>query len=380
MKNPHSFFRKPQKQKSVKNNTLIFPKGQNYVDVELSDAEIKKYKDGGYVVQELNKMAEGGSTPCPKGYIFDPNFNKCVPEEVYLKWNPQISTKDKYKHIEENKKYAEAYDFMKDYYNSPKYKEMLKNSSKNNEAYNFILKSRNKQLENTPPFQILPQPEDQPNTGGYSMNDTGQIVMLPMGFGTKGTASHELSHSSDRPLASNPYRRLIPLKDIDFINQNKAKGLKDSREYHNYKWYYNDPTMTDFKTEDEEFKDFYTNYVGEPTEVRARLNAIRQGAKQNNLYDPFKEGVTPETYYKKLKTFKFETDGKENFDPMRQLQNTFSDKQIIWMLNNISKNTENKTDNLDLQYTKYGGSVVKELTPKEIDWYKSKGFTVEEID
>ena len=29
---------------------------------------------------------------------------------------------------------------------------------------------------------------------------------------------------------------------------------------------------------------------------------------------------------------------------------------------------------------KNGGSVVKELTPKEIEWYKSKGFTVEEID
>jgi hypothetical protein len=75
MKNPHSFFRKPQKKESVKSSALIFPKGQNYVDVELSDAEIKKYKDGGYVVQELNKMAKGGSA-CPPGYYH--NGNKCI--------------------------------------------------------------------------------------------------------------------------------------------------------------------------------------------------------------------------------------------------------------------------------------------------------------
>jgi hypothetical protein len=65
MKNPHSFFRKPQKKESVKSSALIFPKGQNYVDVELSDDEIKKYKNDGYVVKDisiptLNTMDKGG--------------------------------------------------------------------------------------------------------------------------------------------------------------------------------------------------------------------------------------------------------------------------------------------------------------------------------
>jgi hypothetical protein len=215
-------------------------------------------------------------------------------------------------------------------------------------------KMRQQQLDSTPPLQILPQPKDAPNTGGYSINATGQIVILPEGFRTRGTHSHELSHSSDRPVRGKR-SRLIPQRDVDYINKNKAKTIADSRAYHNYKDQY-DPIFKEYpeykQQVDDSFREFSSDYVGEPTEVRARLNAIRQLAKEANLYDPFTEGVSPDLYYKKLKNYQYEKGDKSGFDPMKQLQDTFSDEEIIWMLNNISKNQD---QNKELDVAQEGG-------------------------
>ena len=181
---------------------------------------------------------------------------------------------------------------------------------------------RQKQLDSTPPLQILPQPEGKESTAGQSWTSTGQIEIFPAGFGTRGTASHELSHSADRPVEGTDLR-LIPQRDVEYINNNKAKTIGDSRSYHNYKdmydpWFKEDP---EYKEQvDDDFKSFYSDYVGEPTEVRARLNEIRQTAKESGLYDPFTEGVTPDLYYKKLKNFKYEKGDKSGFDGMKQLQ------------------------------------------------------------
>ena len=67
-------------------------------------------------------------------------------------------------------------------------------------------------------------------------------------------------------------------------------------------------------------------------------------AQEQGLYDPFTEGVSSDTYYKKLKKLKLKNSNsnKKSLNPMKQLQDTFSDEEIIWMLNNIS---ENKTNN-----------------------------------
>jgi hypothetical protein len=101
----------------------------------------------------------------------------------------------------------------------------------------------------------------------------------------------------------------------------------------------------DFRQAQKEFLD-WTNYVGEDTETRARLNTIRKEAQDQGLYDPFTEGVSPDLYYKKLKKLqlKGKNPKKKSYNPMKQLQDTFSDEEIIWMLNNIS---ENKTNNID---------------------------------
>ena len=359
------------------------------IELELSPEEIEQYQMGGYIVEDVEGTNEA-AMPCPPGYIFDPRVGRCVPESAYRL--SRASVKDNVNvddALRENRRYYEGYEFMKDWQNSPMYDKMLKAGARSPESYEYMKKMRQQQLDSTPPLQILPQPEDEPNTGGYSMNATGQIVILPEGFRTRGTHSHELSHSSDRPVRGKR-SRLIPQRDIDYVNKNKAKTIADSRAYHNYKDEY-DPMFKEYpeykQQVDDSFKSFSTDYVGEPTEVRARLNAIRQLSKEAGLYDPFTQGVSPDLYYKKLKNYQFEKGDKSGFDPMRQLQDTFSDEEIIWLLNNMSKTEDNKPELNVAQeggspdpktnfYTVEGsGGVYRKVNGRwEVDWNRSGKF------
>ena len=335
---------------------IIFPGPDESIELELTPEEIKEYQMGGYTVEDVEDTNEA-AMPCSPGYIFDPRIGRCVPENSYRL--SRASVKDNINvddALRENKRYYEGYEFMKDWQNSPMYNKMLKKGARNSGSYEYLRKMRQKQLDSTPPLQILPQPEGKESTAGQSWTSTGQIEIFPAGFGTRGTASHELSHSADRPVEGTDLR-LIPQRDVEYINNNKAKTIGDSRSYHNYKdmydpWFKEDP---EYKEQvDDDFKSFYSDYVGEPTEVRARLNEIRQTAKESGLYDPFTEGVTPDLYYKKLKNFKYEKGDKSGFDGMKQLQDAFSDEEIIWMLNNISKTEDNKEE---LNTAQDGGSV-----------------------
>ena len=328
------------------------------------------------------KKKGGSSKPCPEGKIYDPITKQCVSEQAYQIWDHIGTNKqnlDTKQAVIENQNYLDANKFLTDYYNSPRYKQMVYGSAKTPEAAAWIIKSRNKQLETTPPLQVLQQPKDSPYTGGQSYTHTGQIEVFPEGFGTVGTSVHELSHSSDRPI--NPWNgsyRLIPQKDVDYINEHKAKLLGDSRMYFDDLDYYKSLSKEELSEENNSFKDFYTSYVGDPTETRARLNAIRYVAKKNNLYDPFTQKVTPEIFKNKLKNFEYEKGDKSGFDPMYQLKNTFSDEEIIYMLNNISQN-KNPETNDELQYSKKGGPIQLELSDEEIQDYIKRGYVVKEV-
>lgn len=350
------------------------------IELELSPEEIKQYQMGGYIVEEVDDV-DSPAAPCPPGKIYDPIIQGCVDESVY-RLNRQVQ-KDSINvddAIRENRRYYKGYKFMQDWMNSPMYDKMLKEGARSPESYEYMKKMRQQQLQSTPPLQILPQPEDSPNTGGYSVSSTGQIVILPEGFHTRGTHSHEVSHSSDRPVRGKR-SRLIPQRDVDYINKNKAKTIADSRAYHNYKDEY-DPMFKEYpeykQQVDDNFREFSSDYVGEPTEVRARLNAIRQLSKEAGLYDPFTQGVTPDLYYKKLKKYEFEKGDKSGFDPMKQLQDTFSDEEIIWLLNHMSKTEENKPE---LDVAQRGGEYnigdEVELTEAEVNRLRALGYIIE---
>jgi len=299
----------------------------------------KFYKTGGNL----------GGSPCPSGQIYDETSKSCVSYETWEKNNSGFNMEDVKK---ENEDYFNANEWFKNYHNSPKYYEMTRSSFPEGGVGDMqagsLRKRREQNLKSIPPLKILPQEEE--GLGGLSMTDNGQIELFPEGFKT-GTTTHELSHSTDRPVYFYPgteigRQRIMPESDSKYIDKRKADVLGDSREYFNYKEYYDNMIKNDpekFKKAEEKFLDF-SNYVAEDTETRARLNTIRRMAQEQGLYDPFAEGVSSDLYYQKLKKLKLKTKDryKQGYNPMKQLQNTFSDEEIIWMLNNIS---ENKTNN-----------------------------------
>jgi LAS superfamily LD-carboxypeptidase LdcB len=70
------------KKKSVKNkifdpNSPYFEDGGTF-EMELDENEIDQYKQGGYIVEELDAYAKGGSSSCPKDHVWDSNTKKCV--------------------------------------------------------------------------------------------------------------------------------------------------------------------------------------------------------------------------------------------------------------------------------------------------------------
>ena len=267
--------------------------------------------------------------------------------------------------------------FYKDYHESPRYNEMLQKSEPDNWtdyhlARKINLEGYEESLYPEPKVGVrYKQPASDPRTGGFSRTETGDITVLPQGFGVKGLLPHEWSHSTDRPMyLQNPLTgarfksglgRVIPKTDQLWIMKHRADDWYSSPEFkqqsaENKKadWRLkNDPSMQDFlKTK----KDWY-DYVGEATETRARLNDIRYQSKQRGIYDPFTEKVTPATFKKLLNT-DFEKGKKEGFDALKQLKDVYTDEEIQWMLNNISKNQDqNQEEDIEQGVGKKGGSL-----------------------
>lgn len=294
---------------------------------------------------------------------------------IYQKRQPSFIGKDPFKHRREVIKQQKAAveksvkdssnrvkKYYKEYHNSPRYLEMLQKSDPEN--WSNIDAARRYNLENPITRVHHDQPKDMPRTGGYSMSDTGDITVLPKGLGVRGLLPHEWSHSTDRP---HPLvgRRAIPDKDQMWINKHRAKDWFSSPEFARQSAEIkkadlkakNDPSFQGFLKDQKEWYD----YVGEDTETRARLNDIRYQAKQMGIYDPFTEKVTPKTFKKLLNT-DFESPSKKGFDALKQLKGVYTDEEIFWMLNNISKNQDKGQDTTQPQMGKYG-RIIKQFAP-----------------
>ncbi len=319
-------------------------------------------------------------------YGFDPSTKQFTvrdawgraPQDDWYGFDPYTRTWSKGSAGDKTREYAkydESLKYTNDYLKSPMYKEMLQQSVDSPSDFDYFADSRAWNLANIPPLQILPRPEARPFTGATSSNRTGQVTLYPEGFGSEGTFAHELSHSTDRPSNFFTTDRLIPKKDQEYIINNKAKSFKESRAYLEDKEYYDTHyTPEELLNIETDFNSFYRDYVGEPTEVRARLNAIRKGAKDNDFYDPFNEKIDFDIYYNLLKYFDFEKN--RDLNPMQQLQEIFTDDEIIHMLNSISENKPSKTDNLS--YGKYGGWLQKYQTAGPVK--PTSNFTLPSLD
>lgn len=228
--------------------------------------------------------------------------------------------------------------FFNNWTESPQYIKMLNSSSLGKELEN-INNTRKNNLKTTESVYV---DKENGQTAGESNNKTGKINIYPKGILLNGVVTHEMSHSTDRP-EKGMTKRAIPKKDIEKI--------KDYSQ------------LQDFKLEDlaqkfnnkNEAKN-WQKYISKPTETRARLNDIRMSSKQNNLYDPFTEEVTPEIY-EKLKNYQFESEKNSSYDALKQLKDVYSDEQIKNMLNTISDNNNSS----EIQQFQKGGTIKKPI-------------------
>ena len=116
------------------------------------------------------------------------------------------------------------------------------------------------------------------------------------------------------------------------------------------------------KEDKKQWKDFGHGYVSIPTEVRARLGEIRYNAQKENIYDPFTEQITPEIFQNYINKEREE----ENYAPMKpvdELRKDFTDEEILWMLQNISKREPEQVDQFQTKKAQDGG--ITKLSPEE---------------
>jgi hypothetical protein len=144
---------------------------------------------------------------------------------------------------------------------------------------------------------------------------------------------HEASHATDRAGA------YIPISDI-------TKMINYKKENEQEKGFFT-----------KLFDDYYFNdYVGKPTETRARLNSVRYIGKQEKLYDPYKEKIDKNI----LKKF-------SNTTQLDQLRKIYNDEQIIDMLNSVSQSKKQPEDFIP-QAKNGGGLLSKTVSCSNCGW------------
>lgn len=135
-------------------------------------------------------------------------------------------------------------------------------------------------------------------------------------------------------------------------------------------WYVNydkDDAKQRLKNAPSEWKTFAHDYVSTPHEVRARLGEIRYFGKKEGVYDPFTEQITPEIFQQYINKER-EDDNWQPMKPINELREDYTDEEILWMLQNISKNKHEKEgDEFAPQSTKYGGSLKRFIDGGEED-------------
>jgi len=242
--------------------------------------------------------------------------------------------------------------YQKDWMNSPRYKEMLNKSTENDWIDRGYAEDRLKNLEDlikSKSYNIRKSDDEYGPIGeeANSNPNTG-VINIYKGGRQPGeeeeNISHEISHGTDKPrLGMIPFRdRLIPQSDINLIEKYKPSTYKETGAYLR--------ATPEGKASIEKYnllnqKDI--NYKTEPTETRARLNVIRQYAKENNIYDPFKQKITPRSYEKLFKN-------KDNLPQgAMDLRSIYTKDELINLLNTVSQN-DNQDDHQNITVAKNG--------------------------
>jgi hypothetical protein len=163
----------------------------------------------------------------------------------------------------------------------------------------------------------------------YTKNDTDKLELMD-------TQVHEFSHASDYGGS------FIPPSDI--------KLMKSLSTRKNPKAFYEDAD------------DDYKKYVAEPTETRARLQAMRELAQNKKIYDPYTQKAT----MKSLEDLK-----KLDRNAYHELRTIYTDQDILKLLNTISMNESTTNSSNPSEFAKEGSKNTK-TTTMDINKLKSQ--------
>ena len=347
--------------------------------------------------------------------------------------------------VDEPKYADEALDFVKGWHDSPMYKQMILNSLDGNQVHaDYVTELRKENIANIPPINIMATS----GTSAYgfkpsatSNSETGEVKVYPEGFGWGPSMyTHEYFHSSDRPRGiynldlinikdprfpndKKSQNRVIPESDQMYITRNRGSNWKDNQEYKTRIEKFPDSnSMTNdeeikqilysegFTEDDKDFQQKFTNlkniiqtnhkeiiedeqkewkikghdYISQPTEVRARLGEIRHQARKEGIYDPFIKQITPEIFQNYINKKRSNKNRTNSMGPIQDLRKQFTDEEILWMLQNISKNNEGEEE---IKVAARGGApnkfeeegIILDLSPEEIEEYRKGGYVIEDI-
>lgn len=229
-------------------------------------------------------------------------------------------------------------EFLKEWSNSPMGQKLLLESlGGNKKALERLTKKRTGNLDTV----SINMSEDIEGRGRYRSNDHS-ILMSPItnGFNQVGNdydsvLLHELSHSQDYTPGSQFNKLTIPLSDEKLIRDLSKDGIKNAEDRKGKK---------------------RNRYLADPTETRARLNVVR------DTYEKFKEEDMPSVFDSEFTPSMLEeVKGTSQFE---ELQEIFSDEEIIQLLNTVAYQKGNK----DFKgYAQLGGGVrnlIKKAGPK----------------
>jgi hypothetical protein len=246
--------------------------------------------------------------------------------------------------------------FHEEWMNSPQYEKLLRESTRENNSFDLYNDIRNRNLQelkgkkiNTSEDSFKPgaiayfSPEERTINYPFDRNELDTLGGNFSNDFNRSVAVHEKSHFIDNLFAEGQKKfrlnsRLlrkelknreddevsaIPLKDVDLINSLKVP-----------------------KTDDNKFK---YDYFTEPTEVRARLNEVR-----DNLFNSGnKEFLNRELNEEDLKSLYNDIDLNTN-QGFRDLNDYFGKEGTLKLLNSVSQN-DNNIDN-QMPVAKRGGT------------------------
>lgn len=256
---------------------------------------------------------------------------------------------------------AQARNWFLNYMNSPQYKRMLAESgARGSQDVSDIDALRRSQLASLPPTIF-----DESVGSGQYYPDTHDIYINPEA-GTDVTV-HELSHSTDNMFNDETPRLGLPRADMDMIMsmtdpmfkdyiprfnrylskkrgarlpferlsdvEEKIAGTKTEAEMRQLMDLIRRHVDSGNISEREGHKLFMSN--ASPHEVRARLNAARYIAQDEDIYDPFTETPTMEDVSKLLKLY---DSNPEKYFQLKWMKAYQSPEQILQLLQSVSDN------------------------------------------